>query len=118
MGGWPVWLANYFRFEPDAGAVMALTDSHNYRMALKQIFADVSFPDLDSIADALLANVMGMGLRSDILNGPCVMIQRKGVFEFGGFDPVLAADAIQGFGRKLLSRNRVIIHAIDVFCHE
>jgi choline kinase len=116
--GWPVWLANYFRFEPDAGAVMALTNSHNYRMVLKQIFADVSFPDLNSIADALLANVMGMGLRVDILNGPCVMIQRKSVFEFGGFDAVLAADAIQSFGRKLLARNRAIIHAIDVFCHE
>jgi choline kinase len=116
--GWPVWLSNHFRFASDVGAVMALSDSHNYQMVLNQMFSDVSFPNFGSITDVLLSHTMGLGVSGIDLNGPCVMIPREKLIEYGGFDATLAAEAIQRFGQKLLERKQAIIQAIDVFCYE
>jgi hypothetical protein len=96
---------------------MALTRFHNYQVILDQVFQDVALPDFESIAIALLDNVLGMGFESEELSGRCIMIRKKLVLQCGGFDAETLDDAIVNFGRKLLDRKQTIIQAVDVFCY-
>ena len=113
---WPRWMANHFRFNPRAGAVMALSDSHNYRLVADQVFPGIRFPDLTTLSESLLSTVMGMSLESQSLSSPCVMIPRKKVFECGGFPPSPVGQSIRHFGQKLREQGYSIHQALDVFC--
>lgn len=113
---WPRWLVNHFRFNPSAGAVMAFSDRHNYRMVSERLFPGVIFPDNSVLAQTLLATVMGMSLEANELASPCLIIPRKKVFECGGFPSVPSADAVRQFGLKLRGQGCCILQALDVFC--
>lgn len=114
---WPRWMSNHFRFNPHAGAVMALTKHHDYQSILDQVFQDVVFPDLESIATVLIDNLMGMGFESGILAGSCIMTRKNNVLLCGGFDGENLDEAIKCFGMKLLDRKQTIVQAVDIFCY-
>jgi len=115
--GWGRWMSNHFRFNHSAGAVVALTSRHNYRIILDQVFPEVVFPDFSSIASALLDSMLGRSIESEILSGACMMTRKKQVLECGGFEGKNVEEALTEFGRKLLAGDRHIIQALDVFCY-
>jgi len=112
--GWLRWLSNHFRFNPRAGAVMALPDGALCRQVLDQVFPDVVFPDYASISEALLSSVMGMGFPVNELSADFVMIPKKMILECSGFDAAPLAESLRMFGRKLLDRKRELYQAVDV----
>jgi hypothetical protein len=113
---WPRWMANHFRFNPTAGAVMVLSDRQNYRFVTDQIFPGINFPDSGALTQALLATVMGISIESDSPEAPCVMIPKRKVFDYGGFAPAPLDDAIRQFGKKLREKGNALYQAIDIFC--
>ncbi len=113
---WPKWMANHFRFNTSAGAVMALSDRQNYRFVTDRIFPGISFPDSAALTQTLLATVMGVSFESDTVDAPCIMIPKRKVFEYGGFAPSPLNDALRQFGQKLREGGTPPYQAIDIFC--
>jgi hypothetical protein len=115
--GWARWLSNHFRFNPEAGAVMALTRHHNYRMILDQVFQGIEFPDMQTISTALLDSMLGIGFEVQELSGSLIMSKKKIVLECGGFEGATVDESLKDFGQKLQAGNRTLIQAVDVFLY-